>query len=104
MFEILGVEELKSRYINGEEVVILEPYDIKVLMLGSREVISIRSGALFYKDEEYFFFPKEHHSPAFKSQTTGVYTTRFSNSLLVGDYTVVGRYIFMMEEKENFYA
>lgn len=83
---------------------ILEPYDIKVLMLGSREVIKIRSGALLYKDEEYLFLPKEQHSPAFKSQTTGVYTTDVPNFLTVGDYTVVGRYIFMMEEKENFYA
>lgn len=86
-------------------MVVLEPYDIKVLMLGSREVIRTRGGALFYKDEEYLFYPKEHYSPAFKSQTTGVYTTRFpSSSLVVGDYTVVGRHIFMMEEKENLYA
>ena len=82
---------------------IIEPYDIKVLMLGSREVIKIRSGALLYKDEEYLFFPKEHHSPVFKSQTTGVYTTEVSN-FTVGDYTVVGRRIFMIEGKENFYA
>ena len=83
---------------------VLESYDIKVLMLGSREVRRIRSGALFYKDEEYLFFPKEHYFPAFKNQAMGVYTTRFPGSLGVGDYTVVGRYIFMMEEKENFYA
>ena len=83
---------------------VLESYDIKVLMLGSREVRRTRSSALFYKDEEYLFFPKEHYSPAFKSQATGVYTTRFPSNFLVGDYTVVGRYIFMMEEKENFYA
>ena len=83
---------------------VLEPHDIKVLMLGSREVRRIRSGALFYKDEEYLFFPKEHYSPALKSQATGVYTIRFPSSLVAGDYTVVGRYIFMIEEKENFYA
>lgn len=83
---------------------IIEPHDIKVLMLGSREVIKIRSGSLLYKDEEYLFFPKEHHSSAFKSQTTGVYTTKVPNSLTVGVYTVVGRHIFMVEEKENFYA
>lgn len=82
----------------------IEPYDIKVLMIGSREVIKIRSGSLLYKDEEYLFFPKEHHSLAFKSQTTGVYTTKVLNSLTVGVYTVVGRRIFMVEEKENFYA
>lgn len=82
----------------------IEPYDIKVLMLCSREVIKIRSGSLLYKDEEYLFFPKEHHSSAFKSQTTGVYTTKVPNSLTVGDYTVVGRRIFMIEGKENFYA
>ena len=85
----------------------IEPYDIKVLMIGSREVIKIRSGSLLYKDEEYLFFPKEHHSSAFKSQTTGVYTTKVPNSLTVGDlgdYTVVGRRIFMIEGKENFYA
>jgi hypothetical protein len=85
-------------------MVVLEPYDIKVLMLGSREVIRTRGGALFYKDEEYLFFPKEHYSPALKSQATGVYTTRFPSSLVAGDYSVVGRYIFMIEEKENFYA
>lgn len=83
---------------------ILEPYDIKVLMLGSREVIRTRGGALFYKDEEYLFYPKEHHSPAFKSQTTGVYITDVPYFHTVGDYTVVGRHIFMMEEKENLYA
>ena len=83
---------------------ILEPYDIKVLMIGSREVIKIRSGALLYKDKEYLFFSKEHHSPEFKSQTIGVYTTKVPNSLTVGVYTVVGRHIFMVEEKENFYA
>ena len=83
---------------------VLESYDIKVLMLGSREVRRIRSGALLYKNEEYLFFPKEHHSPAFKSQTTGVYTAEVPNSLTVGDYIVVGRHIFMTEGKENFYA
>ena len=83
---------------------VLEPHDIKVLMLGSREVRRIRDGALFYKDEEYLFFPKEHYSSAFKSQATGIYTTRFPSNFLVGDYTVVGRYIFMIEGKENFYA
>jgi hypothetical protein len=83
---------------------VLEPYDIKVLMLGSREVIRTRGGALFYKDEEYLFYPKEHYSPALKSQATGVYATLSSSLLVAGDYTVVGRYIFMMEEKENFYA
>jgi hypothetical protein len=82
----------------------IEPYDIKVLMLCSREVIKIRNVSLLYKDEEYLFFPKEHHSPAFKSQTTGVYTTIVPSSLTVGVYTVVGRHIFMVEEKENFYA
>ena len=85
-------------------MIVLEPHDIKVLMLGSREVIRTRGGALFYKDEEYLFFPKEHSSPAFKSQTTGVYTMNVPNSLAVGDYTVVGRHIFMIEEKENLYA
>ena len=82
---------------------ILEPYDIKVLMLGSREVIKIRSGALLYKDKEYLFFPKEWHSPSFRSQTIGVYTTEVPN-FTVGDYTVVGRHIFMIERKGNFYA
>ena len=83
---------------------ILEPYDIKVLMLGSREVIRTRGGALFYKDEEYLFYPKEHYSPALKSQAMGVYTTLSSFSLVVGDYSVVGRHIFMIEGKENLYA
>lgn len=82
---------------------ILEPYDIKVLMLGSREVIRTRSGALFYKDKEYLFYPKDY-SPALKSQAMGVYATLSSSFLVVGDYTVVGRHIFMIEGKENLYA